>query len=257
MTIGDGKVSPAREEMMDKTSNDIRQAFKLKGTTPALAMLSLQTTDMDAIERQLAEHIAQMPQFFLHAPIMLDLEALGGTSLDFTKLTALLTRNRLVPVAVRNPTDEQKEQAIAAGWGVMQATLVRPTRATSSRARAEEPAPAAAGAEAHAATLTVYQPVRSGQVLYAPGGDLVVLAPVSSGAELVADGHIHVYAALRGRAIAGGTDNPRASIFCMRLEADFLGIAGRHLTSEQIPEANRGKPARVHLHNDELVVTAL
>lgn len=241
---------------MDKASNEGGQAFKLKGTTPALAMLCLQTTDIEAIERQLVEHIGQMPQFFLHAPIMLDLEALGDASLDFARLTTLLTRNRLVPVAVRNPTDAQKEQAIGAGWGIMQATLVRPARAPSSRARAEE-APAPPAPEGHVATVTVHQPVRSGQVVYAPGSDLVVLAPVSSGAELVADGHIHVYAALRGRAIAGGTDNPRASIFCMSLEADFLGIAGRHLTSEQIPEVNRGKPARVHLQDDALVVTRL
>jgi septum site-determining protein MinC len=254
---------------MDTTSNDVGHAFKLKGTTPALAMLCLQTTDIDAIERQLVQHIAQMPQFFLHAPVMLDLEALGGESPDFGKLTALLSRNRLVPVAVRNPTDAQREGAVAAGWGVTQASLVRPTlqrgpqrgRAPSSQARVDE-APAAAppthsAPEIRSTTITVHQPVRSGQVVYAPGGDLVVLAPVSSGAELVADGHIHVYAPLRGRALAGGSDNPDASIFSTNLNADFLSIAGRHLTAEQIPEANRGKPARVHVQGEELVVTSL
>jgi septum site-determining protein MinC len=243
---------------MDTTSGVGRRAFKLKGTTPALAMLCLETTDIDAIERQLVEHIGQMPQFFLHAPVMLDLEALGEASLDFVKLTALLTRNHLVPVAVRNPTEAQKERAVAAGWGIMQATLVRPMRGPSTRAGASEPAaPATAAPDTHVETVTVHQPVRSGQVVYAPGGDLVVLAPVSSGAELVADGHIHVYAALRGRASAGGSDNPHACIFCMSLEADFLSIAGRHLTSEQIPDAHRRKPARVHLQGEELVVTGL
>jgi septum site-determining protein MinC len=243
---------------MGTTSDEGRGAFKLKGTTPALAMLCLQTTDIDAIERQLVEHIEQMPQFFLHAPVMLDLESLGGESLDFAKLTALLRRNRLVPVAVRNPTDAQREHAVAAGWGIMQATLVRPTRSQPSRARADEASsPPPAAPETHAATVTVHQPVRSGQVVYAPGGDLVVLAPVSSGAELVADGHIHVYAALRGRALAGGSDNRLASIFCMSLEADFLSIAGRHLTSEQIPEGLRGRPARAHLQGEELVVTGI
>jgi septum site-determining protein MinC len=244
----------APEEMMNAIANEERQAFKLKGTAPALAMLCLQTTDVDAIERQLVEHISQMPQFFLHAPLMLDLEALGGASLDFAKLAALLRRHRLVPVAVRNPSETQREAAAAAGWGVTQATLVRPSRV--SRGRADE-SNAPAAPETHVATVTVVQPVRSGQVVYAPGGDLVVLAAVSSGAELVADGHIHVYAALRGRALAGGGDNPHASIFCMSLEADFLGIAGRHLTSEQIPEARRGRPARVHVQGDELVITAL
>jgi septum site-determining protein MinC len=243
---------------MGSTSDEVRGAFKLKGTTPAIAMLSLQTTDIDAIERQLVEHIAQMPQFFLHAPVMLDVEPLGGASLDFAALTELLRRNRLVPVAVRNPSESQREHAVAAGWGVIQATLVRPTRAPSSRVRADETAaPPPPATETHVATVTVHQPVRSGQVVFAPGGDLVVLAAVSSGAELVADGHIHVYGRLRGRALAGGSDNPHACIFCMSLEADFLRIAGRHLTSDQIPESHRGKPARVHLQGEELVVTAL
>ena len=241
---------------MEATANEARQAFKLKGTAPALAMLCLQTTDLDAVERQLVEHISQMPQFFLHAPVMLDLDALGGASVDFAKLTAILRRHRLVPVAVRNPNERQRDEAAAAGWGVTQTSLVRPSRAATSQSRQDD-AGASAGSEANVATVTVLQPVRSGQVVYAPGGDLVVLAAVSSGAELVADGHIHVYAALRGRALAGGGDNPHASIFCMSLEADFLGIAGRHLTSEQIPGACRGRPARVHVQGDDLVVTPL
>jgi len=113
---------------MEAIANEVRQAFKVKGTAPALAMLCLQTTDLDAIERQLVEHISQMPQFFLHAPVMLDLDALGGASLDFAELTAILRRHRLVPVAVRNPTDRQKDDATAAGWGVTDDPGAAPAR---------------------------------------------------------------------------------------------------------------------------------
>jgi septum site-determining protein MinC len=107
------------------------------------------------------------------------------------------------------------------------------------------------------AGLTVRNPVRSGQVVRAIGGDLVVLAAVSSGAELIADGNIHVYAPLRGRALAGAQDNPGASIFCMALEAEFLCIDGYYLMAEEIPKEHRGKPARVHLEGEQLVVARI
>jgi septum site-determining protein MinC len=250
-------------------------AFKLKGTAPAITMLVLLTRDLDAIERQLAEQIAPMPHFFLHAPVMLDVEALHGTSVDFVRIAALLRQKRLVPVAVRNLDDAQKEDAIAAGWGVLQTALVRPppatvaspapteAPATGPQARRERTETAATGPHARRERtetfngLTVRSPVRSGQVVYAPRGDLVALAAVNSGAELVAEGNIHVYAPLRGRALAGVNDNPEASIFCLSLEAEFLSVAGHAMTSEEIPAARRGRPARVHLEDDRLVVSAL
>jgi len=253
--------------------NAAQQAFKLKGTAPAVTMLVLQTADLGAVGRQLAEHIAQLPQFFLHSPVMLDVEALGGTVVDFARLAALLRENHLVPVAIRNLDAAHKDAAVAAGWGVLQSALVRPAPGNVAQAHEAEAAAAPAGSRARPmgpaapaarsavdsppSGLTVSQPIRSGQVVHAPHGDLVVLAAVSSGAELVADGNIHVYAPLRGRALAGVNDNPEASIFCMSLQAEFLSIAGRPMTSEEIPAACRGKPARVHLEKGRVVVTSL
>jgi len=94
-------------------------------------------------------------------------------------------------------------------------------------------------------------------VIHAVGGDLVVLAPVSVGAEIIADGNIHVYAPLRGKALAGAQGNSDASIFCLGLEAEFLSIAGRYLMADQIPDEVRGKPARAYLDGDSLMITAL
>jgi septum site-determining protein MinC len=88
-------------------------------------------------------------------------------------------------------------------------------------------------------------------------GDLVILAPVSSGAELIADGNIHVYAPFRGRALAGVNGNPDAGIFCTCLDAEFLSIAGQPLMPDEIPNDLRGKPARVHLDGDHVLVSAL
>ncbi len=257
---------------MPGSANKPRQAFKLKGTMPALTMLRLLTEDVGAIEEQLTEHIAQTPRFFLHAPVMLDLEALAGAPVDLVGMANMLRRHRLVPVAVRNPTDAEEERAVGAGWGILQTALAPPERdavpervreaaAAGSSADARHPkeptAVRRAAPDVRSANLTVKQPVRSGQVVYAPGGDLTVLCAVSSGAELIADGDIHVYAPLRGRALAGAHDNAEASIFCMSLDAEFLSIAGHCMTSDEIPDERRHKAVRVHLLDDQLVVTPL
>ncbi|MGK4005181.1 septum site-determining protein MinC [Sorangium sp. So ce1036] len=252
-----------------------QQAFALKGTMPAITMLSLRTADVSAIERQLADHISQMPHFFLHLPVLLDLEALGDELIDLGAVAAVLRRHNLVPIAVRNPTDAQRERAVAAGLGVLRTPLSRaprqpappeasaPERAATTpapgpvrRARDAAPAPDPVG-EPPPAGLTVRQPVRSGQVIYVPHGDLVALAPVSSGAELIANDNIHVYAPLRGRAMAGAHNNAEASIFCMSLEAEFVSIAGRYLMADEIPDEHRGKPVRISVQNGELVITRL
>jgi septum site-determining protein MinC len=238
------------------------------------------TEDLDAVERQLSDHLRQMPQFFLYAPIVVDLTELGNARIDLARLAELLRRHKLVPVAVRNPTDSQQVQAVSAGWAVLQSALAatrRGSRAPLGPAATEprgvrraddgiertssEPLPAAGmgteSIEPPLPGLTVRTPVRSGQVIHAVGGDLVVLAPVSAGAELIADGNIHVYAPLRGRALAGAQGNSDVSIFCMALEPEFLSIAGRYLMAEQISKKQWGKPTRAHLTEEDLVLTSL
>ncbi|HWO14411.1 MAG TPA: septum site-determining protein MinC, partial [Polyangiaceae bacterium] len=100
-----------------------QQAFKLKGTAPALTLLYMLTEDLDAVERQLADHLRQMPQFFLYAPIVVDLTELGSTRVDLGRLAELLRRHNLVPVAVRNPTEAQQVTAVSAGWAILQSGL--------------------------------------------------------------------------------------------------------------------------------------
>ena len=290
--------------MKDTDAGRGQQAFKLKGTAPALTLLYMLTGDLDAVERQLSDHLRQMPQFFLYAPIVVDLTELGNTRVDLGRLAELLRRHNLVPVAVRNPTDSQQVQAVSAGWAILQSGLAPgrrgpppsarepepssdatsderdggeresaaregDTRDTSARApataEAARPAPPPAAAVAGLAEpldtslpgLTVRTPVRSGQVIHAVGGDLVVVAPVSAGAELIADGNIHVYGPLRGHALAGASGNSDVSIFCLGLEAEFLSIAGRYLMADQLPRDSRGKPARAHLEEDGLIITSL
>jgi septum site-determining protein MinC len=273
--------------MKDTDATRAQQAFKLKGTAPALTLLYMLTEDLDAVERQLADHLRQMPQFFLYAPIVVDLTELGNARVDLGRLAELLRRHNLVPVAVRNPTDSQQVQAVSAGWAILQSGLTstrRPpagagsgpegTTASDTRvSRPQQPAADSADAgtpgepaleqglaeplDAALPGLTVRTPVRSGQVIHAIGGDLVVLAPVSSGAEIIADGNIHVYGPLRGRALAGARGNSDVSIFCLSLEAEFVSIAGRYLMADEISKIARGKPARASLEGESLVITPL
>jgi septum site-determining protein MinC len=119
--------------------------------------------------------------------------------------------------------------------------------------RAAPPRPAAA----HALPLVVRTPVRAGQIVYAQANDLIVLAAVNPGAQLMADGNIHVYGALRGRAVAGVRGAREARIFCQRLEAELVGIDAAYLTAEDIAPERRGKPAQIVLDGGRCAVTAL
>jgi septum site-determining protein MinC len=101
------------------------------------------------------------------------------------------------------------------------------------------------------------QPVRSGRQVYAHGGDLVVMSSISPGAELLADGHIHVYGALRGRALAGVSGDLTARIFCRSLEAELVSVAGYWRVREDIPEAIIGKPAQVFLEGERIAIEPL
>jgi len=131
--------------------------------------------------------------------------------------------------------------------------------ATAARRRAGAPPAAApmAVAAAHSGPVVVNQPVRSGQVVYAQNADLVVLAPVNPGAQVIADGHIHIYAPLRGRAVAGMQGLLGARIFCQRLEAELVAISGAYVMAEDIPQDRRGRPAQIYLEGGECRIAPL
>jgi septum site-determining protein MinC len=139
-----------------------------------------------------------------------------------------------------------------------------PVAATSTAAPAPEektPAPTVATPPprllSHRPPVVIRQPVRSGQIIYAEATDLVILAPVNPGAEVVADGHVHIYATLRGRAVAGAQGMTDARIFCQKLEAELVAISGAYLLSDDIPIDRRGKPAQIHLEDGVCRVTPL
>jgi septum site-determining protein MinC len=211
----------------------------------------------DAVfEQELRQQVERSPRFFLNAPVVLDLKDAEGFTTEDAYLDAgdLLRRHTLAIVGVQNALPEQLAAAAAAGLASFAPNSTQPSRRAGQPAQA--PAAAAPAAQPIRATARlVTEPVRSGTQIYARGTDLVVTAAVSPGAELVADGSIHVYGTLRGRALAGASGDVDARIFCSRLEAELVSIAGRYLVSEQLPQEQRGSAVQIALVDDQLTVT--
>lgn len=198
-----------------------------------------------AFEHELAQQIGRSPRFFQNAPVVLDLrgvENLTETN-EFETVRDKLRTLTLTLVGVQNAQPAQLEAAARAGLASFA------PNAGGGQPRGPAAPPAAPK------TRLVSEPVRSGTQIYARGSDLVVTAAVSPGAELVADGNIHVYGALRGRALAGASGDASARIFCARLEAELVSIAGRYLVSEQLPAGVQSAPVQIALVDDQLTIT--
>jgi septum site-determining protein MinC len=204
-------------------------------------------------EFELAGQVQRSPRFFLNAPVVLDLKDAEDftQALEFGEAKRILRRHTLSLIGVQNATPAQLDAAATAGLASFAPNATQPARPRLTEAA---PAPHHQTAPVAAKSRLVTQPVRSGTQVYARGTDLVVTAPVSPGAEIMADGNIHVYAALRGRALAGAGGDVEARIFCSRLEAELISIAGRYLVSDQIPPEQRGLAVQIALVDDRLTI---
>ncbi len=270
--------------------------FELEGMVSTITVLRLLTDDLAAVESALRAKIEQMPGFFADAPVALDLSALEGTDeepegeepktrreVSFAKLVNMLDELKFVPVGVRYLREARRKEAREAGLGILRGTGKRVPKHKAADAKAADAKADTKAADAKAAAddrrtgderrkeaaaalqavgvqpsaLVLKLPLRSGQVVYAEQCDAISLSSVNAGAELIADGNIHVYGALRGRALAGAHGNEEARIFVRSLEADLIAIAGCYLRADEIPENLRGKPAQVYLDHGDIKVTEL
>ena len=242
-------------------------AFELKAASFTLPIIRLLGTDMDAVAEQLGAKVDQAPDFFRNTPVVVDLSGLeaGTGDVQFPLLVGLLRGYGMIPVGVRGGDASQNEAAEAMELAILGDAHVRKPRAVAPKSVPKpEPKSAPAVDEAakpevarRAAFQLVTRPVRSGQRVYAAGGDLSVVGPVSSGAELMADGNIHVYGPLRGRALAGMSGDPGARIFCQDLQAELVSVAGHYRVSEHIPAALKGVPVQIFLDQEILRIEKL
>jgi septum site-determining protein MinC len=234
--------------------------YQIRGTLQTLLALRVERPDDPGFFEQLREDVLRAPGFFKNAPVVIDVQPiLAQSPLDLRKFVARVRACELQPIGLVHGDAAWNEAARAVGLSVLAAGTpaevadeAPPPAAEPAPAPPEEPAPAPGPRN-----LLVDQAVRGGQQVYAAGGDVVCLAPVSNGAEVIAAGHVHVYAPLRGRVFAGFEGDRRAMIFCDRLEAELISIAGEHLVSDDLPAAARGKRVRIRLAGEGLVVDVM
>lgn len=257
-------------------------SFDLKSSTWTLTVLRLHTADAQALGVALAACSVDSPGLFDHEPVVIDLAALAADdlALDVPALLTTLREQGLLPVAVQGGSAAQMADALQAGLPEAAARMPRSEAAASNEGGAARQGEAQSGAIAAAAaaaaattvddpdasppadaalrvggTLVVDTPLRSGQRVYARGADLVVLSAVSFGAEVIADGSIHVYGPLRGRAIAGASGDASARIFSTGMDPQLVSIAGIYRTTEDpFPQGVQGQPAQVRLEGERIVI---
>ncbi len=265
-------------------------AAEIKGRMVSLTVVEVFKADLEQLDRVLQEKVALAPRFFRGAPVMIDLEHLDqevdGAWLE--KVWGLLLANSFVPVGITGVTESfsyiARTKNIAV-WPVVDISRhtakekAAPARISESRPEpapevepeaGQEPISASICPQEHeqtkqrtdrpdmpAETLVIHQPVRSGQKVYARGGDLLVLASVSTGAEILADGHIHVYGSLRGRAFAGARGNKQARVFCTDLQADLVAIAGVYIINDDLADEIQHSAVQIFLQEDQLKIEPL
>ncbi|MCS4280690.1 septum site-determining protein MinC [Stenotrophomonas rhizophila] len=258
---------------------DFEQAGELKIGQVGIANLRIRTLDVDRLTREMQERVARAPKLFGRAAVILDFGGLSKMP-DVATAKALLDGLRkagVLPVALAYGTTETDLLSQQLGLPLLAKFRAQYERAEAEpapaplpvaeppprRARAAAAVPAAPAPSAEA-TGGAPKPgrmqtanVRSGQQLYAENCDLTVMATVGAGAEVIADGSIHIYGTLRGRALAGAQGNTTARIFCREFHAELVAIAGHYKVLDDVPDSLRGKAVQVWLEQDQIKIAAL
>lgn len=224
------------------------QAFKLKGRLYTFTVLNVLNTNLEAFSQQLDDTIAKAPKLFEHTPIVFDLSSVQQLEFDLQTLLQIARDHGMIPVAVQGGSVIHNTLAQAHGVAVLHSS------STQDKPIIERPIENHSE-PAKSTTKLITTPVRSGQQVVAKGADLVVASSVSHGAELLADGCIHVYGALRGRALAGMSGDKEARIFCQSLEAELISIAGFYRLSDAIEHCHG--PCQIYLLDDHIQIEPL
>lgn len=246
------------------TLSPLSAAFQLKGSMLAITVLELSDNDLHKLEQQLIAKVAQAPSFFGNTPLIIALDKLPvyAREIDIPALMDICARHGLITLGIRADLPSHLNLAKQLNLPVLPPSGARERKiALPEPAPAPEPVappPAVASELQRRPTRIITTPVRSGQQIYAQDGDLVVLSAVSPGAELLADGNIHVYGPLRGRVLAGAKGDEKARIFCFQMAAELVSIAGRYKVNEDLRrEPQWGKATQISLDGDVLNITQL
>ncbi len=221
--------------------------IELKGSNFTLSVVHLHDEQPEVIHKAIQEKMEQAPEFLKNAPVVINISALPIDA-DLAALHRAIESVGLRIVGISGcQTDEQRKIVLTSGLPLLK-------EGKSQKALTEENKPTE---PIFKKTRIINTPVRSGQRIYAPNSDLIVTNNVSAGAELIADGNIHIYGVLRGRVLAGASGDQESQIFCTHLNAELTSIAGQYWLSEKIPEHFVGKAAKLRLVNSELTIETL
>lgn len=248
----------------------VEPAFQLKGSLFTLSVLQLMSNDLAKLDRELTEKIRLAPKFFHYAPVVVDVSKCAQTPPDFETMKTVLQKHKLIPVGIRGSSEQAHTSAQKAGFALMiepqtQSDKNQPNLAnkktvsleTATMTKKPEVKKAPVSAVKKAGTTLITSPIRSGQQVYAQGGDLVVVSSVSPGAELLADGNIHVYGTLRGRALAGINGDEKSRIFCHNLQAELVAIAGHYKVFEDLNTDATDTYKQLYLQDGQLCISSL
>lgn len=244
-----------------------RKPIEIKISTVVAVAVSLNESALSALEQALKDMTGGAPDFFDDEFAILDIESIQAEKLDWTAIITLFKAHGLHVVAVRNAADEDHAAIRAHGLSIDVVSKARPdvpkeaspveVKAAPVEA-APAPAPTPAAAPSYIPAMVIDTPVRAGQRVYARGCDLIITASVNNGAEVIADGSIHIYAPLRGRALAGARGNTEARIFAATMEAELVSIAGIYRTFDNgFPEFKANQPVQIKLVGDSIEMTSM
>ena len=224
------------------------QAFKLKGRLYTFTVLQVLNTDKNLFAQQFKETITKAPKLFEKTPIVLDLSSVNHLDLDLQGLCQIARDHGTIPVAIQGGSPLLDTLAQCQGLAVLNSS------ASQDKPIIERTIEAPTAIEPIKSKL-ITTPVRSGQQIVAKNTDLIIISSVSHGAELLSDGHIHVYGALRGRALAGISGDLDARIYCQSLEAELVSIAGFYRLSDAIEPIDG--PCQIYLSDEHIIIEPL
>ncbi|HNV85178.1 MAG TPA: septum site-determining protein MinC [Arenimonas sp.] len=250
---------------------DYEQAGELKFGQVGIANLRIRNLDVEKLKIEMQERVARAPKLFVRAAVILDFGGLSKCpdAKTVNELIDSLKSAGVLPIAIAYGTSAIEELSVQVGLPLLakfrvsyesQASADPEPQAKKPARKAEpemeRPTPVVVPAKSEPGIMHT-QPVRSGQQIYAQNKDITVMATVGAGAEVIADGSIHIYGALRGRALAGASDNVNARIFCREFHAELVAIAGHYKVLEEIPKNLLGKAVQIFLEKDQLRIEEL
>jgi len=231
-----------------------KAALEFKSTSLTIPVLVLLSPDLDSIDQQLDEKVSQAPEFFKNSPLLIDLQKLNAKEMNIQveTIVGLVRQHGFMPIGIRGGNEQQNQEALAINLPVhsIHSQNVPLVEKQVSKTAFVDVKPALEANQSVENKL-ITQPIRSGQRVYAKG-DLIVTATVSAGAEIMAEGNIHVYGSLRGRALAGVLGNTESRIFCSDLQAELVSVAGIYKLKDDLALYPPQTPVHISLKDQSL-----